>query len=124
MLGIDDILADWLYSRQLIQEEQATHETKPSTFPSYTKTYLETIEKMVRADERVSSTTALSHKLEELACNGNSLDIHPSKLLYASPWIDQVKEHAGIRLSDRALLCPTHAQAEKLDSMMCSCKFQ
>ncbi|OWT41640.1 hypothetical protein J008_01476 [Cryptococcus neoformans] len=75
---------------------------------------------MVRADERVSSTTALSHKLEELACNGNSLDIHPSKLLYASPWIDQVKEHAGIRLSDRALLCPTHAQAEKLDSMMCS----
>ncbi|WWC61562.1 uncharacterized protein I303_104146 [Kwoniella dejecticola CBS 10117] len=74
---------------------------------------------MVQLNSAATSTEQLTSKIEELASNSTG-HAHPAKQLYASPWNDHVKGYPGVRLSDRALLCPTHAQAEKLDSMMCS----
>lgn len=38
----------------------------------------------------------------------------------AQLWNDHVGNYAGPALSERALLCPTHGAAERLDNMMCS----
>ncbi|WWC89629.1 uncharacterized protein L201_004554 [Kwoniella dendrophila CBS 6074] len=76
---------------------------------------------MVQVD-LTDSTADLAHKYEALAVNSNvgNAQAQTTKGIYSSIWADHINDYRGIRMSDRALLCPTHAHAEKLDSLMSS----